>query len=126
MYLQCQYVLSYAAQKHWSVHHLRRLVQYVIIQTWSLRFRFRGDLSFWSRGDVDAGVDAGKVIVMRHPWYREALILLIVVGLFLFVPFGVGLWYDMATGSTPWGLLIGMGTGAAAATFFLVRRLGSV
>ena len=62
----------------------------------------------------------------RHPWYHEALILMIVVALLLFVPLGVGLWFDTRTGAAPWGLLIGMGTGAAAATFFLVHRLGSV
>jgi len=32
----------------------------------------------------------------------------------------------MKTGAAPWGILTGTGTGAAAATFFLVRRLGSV
>lgn len=62
----------------------------------------------------------------RHPWVREAIVLGIVVVLSLLAPFGAGLWFDSATGSTPWGLLIGMGTGATVATFFLVRRLGSV
>jgi F0F1-type ATP synthase assembly protein I len=64
--------------------------------------------------------------VTQHPWHREALMLMLVVPLFLFVPLGVGLWFDTRTSAAPWGLLIGMGTGAAAATFFLVHRLGSV
>lgn len=110
----------------WSVPHLRRLVQYVIIPTWSLRVSFRFDLSFGSRGDIETGVDSGKSIVTQHPWHREALMLMLVVPLFLFVPLGVGLWFDTRTSAAPWGLLIGMGTGAAAATFFLVHRLGSV
>ena len=107
-----------------SVHHLRRLVQYAIILKGRCKFQF--DHAFGSRGDVDAGVDSGRSIVTRHPWYREAFVLIIGVALFLLVPLGVGLWFDMKTGAAPWGILTGTGTGAAAATFFLVHRLGSV